>query len=1632
AADDLADADEDGPAILIDVLDNDTDPDVDSFPPDDVLSIDSVGTPSNGGLASIQGGMISYDPNGAFESLPAGISATDTFTYTISDGNGGTDTATVTVTITGQNDDPSAVDDQALTPLNTAVEIPVLDNDSDIDDGDAFTITGVTQGANGSVVNNTTSVTYTPNGDFEGTDTFTYTITDGSGGSDTATVTLTVGGQNLNPTATDNRYNTDEATDVSGNVVTDDTGDGQDSDPNPADVLVVSEVNGDAGDVGTLITLPSGASLQVDANGGFTYNPSTSSQFNALAQDELATDTFTYSISDGNGGSDTATVTLFLSGLNDAPTATDNLYSGNVAASIVGNIITDDAGSGADSDPDVDGNAPDDVLSVSEVNGDTGNVGTVITLASGATVAVGSDGAMAVDTSTANVNPGSTVTDTFTYTVDDGNGGSDSATVTIRISGGAANQPPVAVDNDFSINEDSPLLVFPGGVLGNDSDPDGDTFSVSAVNGDSGAVGTSISLPSGALLTLNADGTFTYNPNGQFESLPVDGSATDSFTYSIEDEHGLGSIAPATVTITVNGRNDSPVATDNEYSGSVDAAIIGNIISDDTGAGADSDIDAGDVLSVLDINGDIANVGTTVTLASGATLVVGADGGMSIDTTTATIGVGELQTDTFTYTISDGNGGTDTATVSISIAGPGNTDPIAEDDGFRTNEDTALNGDVLVDNGNGADSDADGDTLSVSEVNGVAGDVGQTITLPSGAQLTLNDNGAFTYDPTTSAQFNALAVGELDTDTFTYSISDGNGGADVATVSIVIDGVNDAPTAVDDGSGAAPLETNEETDLVIPVLDNDSDPDGDGLSVTATTDGQNGTVGHDGTDVTYSPAVDFTGTDTFTYTISDGNGGTDTATVTVFVNNVNDPPNLAPIDDQTATIDQELVVTVTATDPDLFDTLDYRLDEDNSPAGATITKLNNNTAEIRWTPTAADLPGPVSFRVLVTDSGNPTEADAESFEVTLEGGNAPPEIDLNGTADGFDSTGEFLWDVDPDNTGSVPIVTTDLSVTAGSEPTIQSATATITNLADGTDEVLSALALGTSLTSAYDSNTGVLTITGPGTAAEFRTVLRRLRYENNALLPTPGERTVEVVLDDGVNTSNTAVARVDVVTLVVDLNGTGAGLNKAEGKFLFGQGTVPITAEDLADANKIAVRQATAGDVTSAEVRILNPLNGTDEVLAVDTANSNITANYDTATNTLTLTGTDTLTKYRDVLRTLTYNNQAGNPDGGETRQIEFTINAGAVSSNQPLWLIDVEELVLDLNGLGAAGIDSETAFVIEGPPVMLMPSELIVLHPNGTTLQGARVALDDPSPFVDEILTFDTTGTNIQGSYDPVTGELLFVGEDTTANYEQVLRSVRYEDQTSTVDPTLVAPDTLFAPGQTMTVPLVANNLAGTLGIDISFTYDPTLFDVAEADIRPGTATAGWTVEINNSAAGVFDLVIFDTLAIGTRRFSATVTGDGVNDSPVAFADILGAGTGSILEVDFHAKPGVNGVSPLEITNLRFNEGAILPEITNGLLFVETPPPPAPLQSGGAVAADNWLLGLSADEAAPSEIIVAASGPATATGSAQQDEPLSTSSDAATDDALASLSSSGDSDDSLDDLLDEIAGDVLSGYDEA
>ena len=179
-----------------------------------------------------------------------------------------------------------------------------------------------------------------------------------------------------------------------------------------------------------------------------------------------------------------------------------------------------------------------------------------------------------------------------------------------------------------------------------------------------------------------------------------------------------------------------------------ESTTIAGSLFNDNGNGFDNDPD-NDALTVIAVNGSAANVDSFITLPSGSRLFITSDGIFQYtpDSSFDVLNSGESTTESFTYTISDGTAA-DTATVTVTINGfSPHQPPTAFDDAIATDEATPITTSLFLNNGSGADRDPDGDALTITAINGVAANVGQQITLASGATLQVNSNGVLSFVP---------------------------------------------------------------------------------------------------------------------------------------------------------------------------------------------------------------------------------------------------------------------------------------------------------------------------------------------------------------------------------------------------------------------------------------------------------------------------------------------------------------------------------------------------------------------------------------------------------------------------------------------------------------------------------------------------------------------------------------------------------------------------------------------------------------------------------------------------------------------------------------------------------------------
>ena len=410
--------------------------------------------------------------------------------------------------------------------------------------------------------------------------------------------------------------------------------------------------------------------------------------------------------------------------------------------------------------------------------------------------------------------------DSFTYQLTDANGTSLAATVSLTVN--PVNDAPVAAADGYSTNEDTTLTISSPGVLGNDTDIDSGTITVSSVT----------QQPTKGSLTLNADGSFTYIPNSN-------ANGTDTFKYRATD--GSLTSNEATVTITINAVNDAPVAVDDAYSATEDTTRNVTVFAQGL-IGNDSDVDnAQNQLSV-----------SFFSQPANGTVSVNANGTFSYTPALDFIG-----TDTFTYRISDGSLESNTATVTM-VVQEVNDPSTAVNDSYSVDEDGTLVVSTPETGVQGNDQDPD-TVLALRRAVLVGG--------TSNGSLTLNQDGTFTYTP------NANFFGS---DSFTYQVDDGENLSNVATVTITVNAVNDNPVVADDIFTAIKHNppTQDFANQQINVLANDQvgDPDpGETLTIIAVSDPANGTavIAADGKSVLYTPDLGYEGPDSFTYTVED-------------------------------------------------------------------------------------------------------------------------------------------------------------------------------------------------------------------------------------------------------------------------------------------------------------------------------------------------------------------------------------------------------------------------------------------------------------------------------------------------------------------------------------------------------------------------------------------------------------------------------------------------------------------------------------------------------------------------------------------------------------------------------------------
>ena len=950
-------------AQIVNVTASESNTITESFNVSDIDSADKhtftiVSEPLHGQVEVNEDGTFTYDPGDAFGYLTQGESEQVTFTYQATDNSGQnnalSDTQTVTITITGTNSKPVAnVVSIEATRIGTANgTFSATDTDSDI-----FTYEITNQPQRGSVLNNNNGTfTFLANEQFndlamgDSTEvTFEYVAIDDLGArSEPQIVTINVTRDDNNqPVVEVQNEEVNENSTVIGTFnVTDD----------------------DSSDTHTfnIVTQPSSGRVTNNNDGTFVFD--TDDAFSDLGIGETRTVTFTYQAIDNTGSdnaaSDIQTVTITITGTNSQPVAQVISASTNRSSTVTENFLVTDS----DSDTHTF-----EIITQPEK-------GTVINNNDGSfTFLPGSDfNDLAIN---------ETVDITFTYTaIDDSNtdtARSEPQTITVSVTRDNNNQPIAEVVN-ISANDN---LTTTGTFIVSDTDTsDTHTFNIET-------------QPSKGIIVNNNDGTFTFDPNEEFNDLSYGDTETLTFSYTVTDNSGLGNATSEsrTVTITVTGQNDQPIATQ---------------ISDEVRR--DSTVTGGFDVTDVDSNNHTYNI---VTQPNKGSVTNNNDGTFTYDPGDdfMDLEMGGSESITFTYTATDDSGESNATsepqTITIVVTREDNYQPVVSSIPDLTTDDNQ----IITHSFNVTDEDlADTHTFNI-------------LTQPGNGTVVDNNDGTFSFDP--GEDFKYLEEGQSETITFTYQAIDnsesGNSTSTTATVTISITGINEQPVAE-----VVAVATNRQTTVTGNFAV--TDPDNSNHTYTITTQPSKGSVinNDDGT-FTYDPGDDFNDllmgesvNISFSYTADDNSGLVNAVsepqniTITI-TRNDNYQPTASAVSYQISedeTINGDFIYE----DPDIADT--HNITVVSQPNSGVL--VNNNDGTFSFSPgddfqdLAEGETGRVTFTYQVTDNTNSDNAssDVKRVTITITGINDRPiaEVVSVQTVSDNSITENFLV-TDPDN-----------------------------------------------------------------------------------------------------------------------------------------------------------------------------------------------------------------------------------------------------------------------------------------------------------------------------------------------------------------------------------------------------------------------------------------------------------------------------------------------------------------------------------------------------------------------------------------------------------------------------------------
>ena len=805
------------------------------------------GTSAQGAAITVNAdGSFSYDPteSPALQAVLNGQSTTDSFTYRANDAHGGIGTATVTITLAGRAHRPptlSAIESSTVQYTAGTAAVPVTSG-LNISAPDDTTLTGTTVSISSGLVSSEDALGFVNQNGITGsynsaTGVLTLTGTSSVANYQAALRSVTFSDPNgTNPTTGPRTisFQVDDGASLNhlSNVVSRDVQVNPNSPPTAGDVSAstdkktaididvlasASDPDGDTLTVASVNTTGTKGLVSINPDGTIRYDPN--GQFSGLQQGRTATDTFAYRVSDGFHDSNSATVTVTISGVNDPPVLSNIessaiQYDAGTASVQVTNTLAigNPHGStlaGATVSITSGLVASEDALDFNAQNGITGaydpSTG-VLTLTGAASVAAYETALRSVTYSDPNGTDPTTGPRIISFQVDDGASSNNLSNVVSRTVQVNPNPPPTAGNVSASTDKHTAIDI---NVLSSASDPDGDTLTVVSVN----TTGTKGSV------SINAAGTIHYDPNGQFNNLTAGQTATDTFAYQVSD--GYHNSNSATVTITINGVSDRPVLSNVETTSAsyraqdppIEVTNTLTISDDDDNVltGATVSITSGfssvsDTLAFTNQNGITGSYDAStgvLTLSGDATIAEYQTALRSVEFSSSDSSAGPA-TRTVSFAVTDSVGATSSSVSRNINVGEANQPPVAVNQSYGAVGNTPL--------GVGTSPQSPAATQSGSVLNGDSDpDSGDPVTVtgnsqPAHGSVSMNPDGTFTYTPT---------AGFTGTDTFTYTITDSddpnNPKTATATVTITVGPlvwyVDDSKTAAGTGQSTAPFNT---------------------------------------------------------------------------------------------------------------------------------------------------------------------------------------------------------------------------------------------------------------------------------------------------------------------------------------------------------------------------------------------------------------------------------------------------------------------------------------------------------------------------------------------------------------------------------------------------------------------------------------------------------------------------------------------------------------------------------------------------------------------------------------------------------------------------------------------------------